>query len=245
MSNNEYIFQQTYQTITYDWREYNLAISEINKLQSDKERATKAVDYMKNRDLSNERYLFLFETARQIANLIDVNQIENMPIFKRHDFITNVFMDIYNYFNLSDKNLQISYDFIPFYSRTGEYRSKTNKIWINEPIFYTKHTMIFYAGAIFHEFWHYLQSKHPDMIKYYFSDEKLTFNKYKLSSKQKFILYRNKPLEQEGWFVGYALIYFLDKKTKFKYASKMIQKLAKKSDKTVIEVLKNIDKVKY
>lgn len=244
MLDNKYILQQTYQTITYDWREYNLAVSELNKLKSDKERATKAVDYMKLHDLSDERYMFLFETARQIANIIDMNQIEHMPVFKRHDFITNVFTGIYNYFNLSDKNLQISYDFIPFYSRIGEYRSKINKIWINEPIFYTKHTMIFYAGAMFHEFWHYLQSKYPDMIKYYFSSEKLTFGKYRLSSKQKFILYRNKPFEQEGWFVGYALIYFLDKKTKFKYASKMIQKLANKSDKDVIEVLKNVDRVK-
>ena len=244
MSDNEYILQETSRTITYDWREYNLAISELNKLKSDKERATKAVDYMKHHDLSDERYLFLFETARKIADLFDVNQIENMPVFKRHDFITNVSRDVYNYFNLSDENLKISYDCRPFYSRIGAYRSKTNKIWINEPIFYTKHTMIFYAGIMFHEFWHYLQLKYPDIIKYYFSDEKLTFNKYKLSSKQKFILYRYHPLEQEGWFAGFALIYFLDKKTKFKYASKTIKKLANKSDKEVIEVLKNIDKVK-
>jgi hypothetical protein len=254
MSDNEYVLQQKYPTITYDYREYNMAIAELNKIQSDKERAARAVDYMKSHDLSDDRYLFLFETARKISELIDVNKIETTPFFKGQDFVTSSFKTIYEHFNLVYENFNFSYYWDPFSSifgsMAGEYRShypkdKTkSKIIINEPFFYTKHDMIWYSGIVLHEFWHHLQRRFPNEIGYYFSDETLKFDKYKLRGKNKRILYRYKPLEQEAWFIGYSLIYFLDKKTKFKYASKLIKKLANKSDKDVVEVLKNMGKEK-
>lgn len=248
MSGKEYVLQQTVTTITYDWQEYNLAIYELNKLQSDKERVTKAVDYLKSHDLSDDRYLFLFETARKISDLIDTTKIDTTPVFKRRVFVANAYNVVEKYFGLYYKNLKISHDWDPLNSHCGEYRTgskdKTkSKIWMNEPLFFAKHDMIWCVGVYFHEFWHHLQTRFPDEIGYHFSDEKLKFNKYKLRGKNKWILYRYNPFEQEGWFAGYALMYFLHKKTEFKHGMKKLKQLESKSDKDVIEVLKNMGRV--
>lgn len=245
MFNKKDILYQIHESIHYDWHDYNRAISELAELQSEKERVQKAVDYMKRRDLSDNRYLFLFETAHKIADLIDVDQIDTLPIFKRRFFIKNVFQKAYDYFNLSDKTIKILYDFVPFGSIQGSYNADKNRIFINEPLFFTKYDMIFFAGTTLHEFWHYLQLNEPDKIEYYFSNEKIKFNKNKLSGKQKRILYRYCPFEQEAWFVGYTLMYFLHKRTKFMHASGFMKKLADKSDKDIIKLLANIDKTNH
>ena len=205
-----------------------------------------AVDYMTHHDLSDDRYLYLFETARKISGIIDVDKIETLSFFKREDFFWNVLRVVKDYFNISGDDLRIENTWEPIWvnpSQYGNYRTrkdgKGGKITVFMPLWYNKSDMIFSAAAIMHEFWHYLQSLHSEIIEYKFTTEKPEFGKLRINGKNKRLLYRYNPLEQEGWFIGYALWYFLDKKTQYKYATKKMKELIGKDDKTVINVLKN------
>lgn len=242
-------------TIVYDWNEYDMAIKELSEIMNPVKRVYDTAKYMETHDFPQDRYLYLFETARKVADIIDVEKIENIPLFRRKSFVRGVMKQIVDYFKVDKDGVDIQCIWNPLASDKARFRRKLkldwkkkeivvsdkSKITLFRPLWYTERGVLDSICCFYHEYWHYMQNNYPKVIDYKMSVKKPGFEFLPIMIKSQWKIYRYSPLEREAWFVGYALMFFLNKKMKFKYADKKIRNLMEiKAENDVINAIKNI-----